>query len=116
MSPDHLFALTVTTITIRMPVLPTDITVRTGLWVETLSTRVRGITDTDIRIMAADFTVAGLLVARMKDTGSWAAVSKDVGKPEASTVAAASTAAARMVEADPTAAGAAADIVNALAR
>ena len=56
--------------TTPMPVLPTDITVRTGLWVESLSARVRGITDSDIRIMAADFTVAGLVVARMKDTGS----------------------------------------------
>jgi hypothetical protein len=84
---------------------------------ESLSARVRGITDSDIRIMAADFMAAGLLVARMKDTGSWDAVSKDVVQPEPSTAVAASTAVeARMVEADPTAAGAAADTVNALAR
>jgi hypothetical protein len=64
-----------------------------------------------------------MLVARMKDTGSWAAVSKGVvqrpdSTAELATVAEVATTVveARMVEADPTAAGATADIVNALAR
>ena len=65
--------------------------------------------------MAVGTTDAGLLAVRMKDAGSLAAVIKDVAQWLVSTAEVATTAlAARMVEADPTAAGTAADTANAL--